>query len=532
LEVNVWFEPARIPVLFLTALATSWLLSGGSSAEAAGDTRLAKAAMNRDVAAIRALLAQGVDVNSPGSDGTPALHWIVRVDDLETARLLTRAGADATRADRYGVTPLYLACANGNADMIRLLLEAGADANSTDPTGETALMTAVRAGALGAVRVLLEAGSTIDARDPTYQQTALMLAVRENHPEIVGLLVDRGAQVNARTRIGETPKWILPNSVPGFGHGVGIVRGGLPERGSRAPIPGGLSALLYAARDGRLDSVRILLAAGADINQPDANGITPLVMAISNNHVDVARVLIEHGADLNASDWYGRTPLWAAIEARNMDVDNATFENSVDREPLFNLIEALLERGANPNVRTKEVPPIRRSMLRVTGSLSWVDFTGQTPFLTAALSGDVRVMRLLLAHRADPHIPTVAGTTALMAAAGVNWVVSQTYDEGPEALLEAVTLCWELGMDVNAVNSMGLTALHGAANRGSDDIIRFLVEKGARLDVKDKEGRTPLTWAEGVFLATHPARPKPSSIELIKELSARATGAQPSSFER
>jgi ankyrin repeat protein len=308
---------------------------------------------------------------------------------------------------------------------------------------------------------------------------------------------------------------------------VGIVRGGLPERGSRAPIPGGLSPLLYAARDGRLETARILVTAGADVNESDANGITPLVMAISNSHVDVARFLMDHGADINASDWYGRTPLWTAVETRNMDVDNATFENSIDREPLFALIEALIDRGANPNVRMKEVPPIRRAMLRVTGSLSWVDFTGQTPFLTAALSGDLRVMRLLLAHGADPHIPTIAGTTALMAAAGVNWVVAQTYDEGPKALLEAVQLCWELGMDVNAVNSMGLTALHGAANRGSDDIIRFLVEKGANLDVKDKEGRTPLTWAEGVFLATHPARPKPGSIELIKQLTAKSGAVQP-----
>ena len=203
---------------------------------------------------------------------------------------------------------------------------------------------------------------------------------------------------------------------------------------------GGLSPLLFAARDGRLETARILVSAGADVNQADANGITPLVMAISNNHVDVARFLMDHGADINASDWYGRTPPWAAVETRNMDVDNATFENSVDRAPLFNLIEALLARGANPNVRTKEVPPIRRAMLRVTGSLSWVDFTGQTPFLTSALSGDLQVMRLPRT-RSRSQIPTIGGTTALMAAAGVNWVVAQTYDEGPKALLEAVKLC-------------------------------------------------------------------------------------------
>ncbi len=513
--------------LVISALVIGLVAVPGTAVEAAGDARLAEAAMKRDTVGVRALLAQGVDVNAPGSDGTPALHWLVRVDDIETARLLTRAGADATRADRYGVTPLHLACANGNAAMIRLLLEAGANPNSSDPTGETALMTAVRVGTLDAIRELLDRGATLDARDPTFQQTALMLAVRQNHPEVVRFLVERGAEVNVKTRTGEAPRWVLPNSVPGFGHGIGIVRGGLPERGSRAPIPGGLSPLLFAARDGRLETARILVSAGADVNQADANGITPLVMAISNNHVDVARFLMDHGADINASDWYGRTPLWAAVETRNMDVDNATFENSVDRAPLFNLIEALLARGANPNVRTKEVPPIRRAMLRVTGSLSWVDFTGQTPFLTSALSGDLQVMRLLLAHGADPQIPTIGGTTALMAAAGVNWVVAQTYDEGTKALLEAVKLCWELGMDVNAVNSMGLTALHGAANRGSDDIIQFLVDKGAKLDVKDKEGRTPLTWAEGVFLATHPARPKPSSIEMIKQLTSKSGSAQP-----
>ena len=161
--------------------------------------------MKRDTVGVRALLAQGVDVNAPGSDGTPALHWLVRVDDIETARLLTRAGADATRADRYGVTPLHLACANGNAAMIRLLLEAGANPNSSDPTGETALMTAVRVGTLDAIRELLDRGATLDARDPTFQQTALMLAVRQNHSEVVRFLVDRGAEVNRQNEDRRSP---------------------------------------------------------------------------------------------------------------------------------------------------------------------------------------------------------------------------------------------------------------------------------------------------------------------------------------
>ena len=515
---------ARNQVVLAAALMV--LLAAPFAASAATDARLADAAMRRDLAAVRTLLAQKVDVNAPGTDGTPALHWAVRVDDIATARLLLGAGATATLSNRYGLTPLAIAAANGNASMIGMLLDAGADANGFDPAGETPLMAASRVGKLEAVTVLLDRGATVDLADSAYQQTALMVAVRENRPDVVKLLLSRGANVNAKTRVGRTPAWVLPNSVPGFGHGIGIVRGGLPDRGSRPPIPGGMSPLQYAARDGRLEIVRILLDAGASINETDANEITPLIAAITNNHPDVARFLIERGADVKAADWYGRTPLWAAVETRNMDVDNATFENSVDRAPFLELIQLLLERGANPNARTKESPPIRREFLRITGTLAWVDFTGQTPFLAAALAGDVTVMKLLLKHGADPNIPTIGGTTPLMAAAGINWVIYQTFDEGQEALLDAVKLCVELGMDVNAANSMGLTAAHGAANRGSDEILKFLVSQGAKLDVKDKEGRTPSTWAEGVFLATHPARPKASTIALIKQLTAAPAAGQ------
>jgi uncharacterized protein len=502
----------------LAAAAVVLVSLTGARALAAGDTRLADAAMKRDTATVRTLIDQHVDVNAPGADGTPALHWLVRVDDFETARRLIRAGADASKPNRYGVTPMSLASANGNARMIALLLEAGADANVVDQTGETALMTSTKSGSVDAVRMLLDHGAAIDARDPAFQQTVLMMAVRENRPEIVKLLIDRGAQVNVQTRTGATPNWVLPNSVPGFGHGIGIVRGGLPARGSRYLIPGAMTPLLYAARDGRIDSAKLLLAAGAELEHTDANAITPLLMAITNNHIEMARFLIDRGANVKAVDWYGRTPLWAAVETRNMDVDSSTFENGVDRGPVFELIKVILDKGVDVNARTKETPPIRRQMLRVTGDLSWVDFTGQTPFLRAALAADLDVMRLLLARGADPKIPAFAGTNALMAAAGVNWVVDQTTDGGPAARLEAVKMCYDLGMSVNEANSMGITAVMGAANRGSDDIIEFLVSKGAKLDAKDNEGRTPLNWAEGVFLATHPARPKPSSIALIKKL--------------
>src|SRR5688500_13476555 len=418
------FWTSRFVVAVLLALGASPAFAQDLSA------RLATAAANRDTAAVRALLAQKVDVNAPDVQGTPALHWAIRVDDIDLVRLLLSAGADSKLANRYGLTPLTLAVTGGNPAIVRLILDAGADPNAVDPAAETMLMIAARVGVADAVRMLLDRGAAVDARDKTYQQTALMVAVRENHPAIVQMLIERGADVNAKTRTGATPQWVLPNSVPGFGHGIGIVRGGLPPRGSRQPIPGSLSPLLYAARDGRLEVARILVGAKADVNLADANGITPLIMAIVNNRLDVARFLMESGADIHAADWYGRTPLWAAIETRNMDVDNASFVNSIDREPFLALITTLLERGVNPNIRMKEVPPIRRSFLRVTGSLAWVDFTGQTPFLTAARAADLTVMRLLLKHGADPKVGTFEGTTPLMAAAGINWVYDQTFDEG------------------------------------------------------------------------------------------------------
>src|SRR5678816_938500 len=193
---------------------------------------------------------------------------------------------------------MAIAAGNGSASMIAMLLDAGADANAPDPAGDTPLMNVARVGRADAVTLLLDRGATIDAADGTYQQTALMVAIRENNPDIVKLLIARGASVNAKTRVGRAPQWIFPNSVPGFGHGIGIVRGGLPPRGARAPIPGGMSPLLYAARDGRMDLVRMLLDAGANINERDANDITPLIISITNNHPDVARFLIDRGADI------------------------------------------------------------------------------------------------------------------------------------------------------------------------------------------------------------------------------------------
>jgi ankyrin repeat protein len=486
----------------------------------AADLRLPAAAQNNDLATVRALIADGADPNTLGDFETPALHWLVRLDEVDTARLLLEAGADANGVTGLGVSPLSLAVESGSTAMTRLLLEHGADANGVLTSGESLLMAAAAVGVTDIVAALIEHGADVMYRDPEFDQSALMLAAREGHPDIVTLLLENGADVNAATKIGPAPNFIAPNSQRGFGFGIGILRGGVPkDRGRREPQPGGMTPLHYAARHNHIDVAQLLLDAGAELNAKEANGIWPLLMAISNNNMPMAHFLLEKdGVLLNDQDWYGRSPIWEAVNVRNLYVHNSTYVNGIDRAPVLELIKALIAADADLNVRTKETPPVRHHLLEITGTLEWVDFTGQTPFLAAALAGDLAVMKLLLESGADPHIHTFEGTSPLMAAAGVNWVYAQTYTEGPAQLLEAVKFCHELGMDVNQKNSMGLTALMGAANRGSDDIIQYLVDQGADLTALDNENRSALDWAKGVFLATHPAEPKPTSIKLITEL--------------
>jgi ankyrin repeat protein len=501
------------------------VLFSATSAAAAGRVPLVDAAERGDLTAVRTLLGQKTDVNAAREDGQSALHAAVYADRLDIADALLRAGATVSATDRYGLTPLYFASLNGSAPIIQRLLDAGADPNTADPGGETALMTATRTGAVAAMKVLLDRGAQVDARDPEFQQTALMIAVREDHAPAVELLLKSGATVDAQTRKGPTPNFVPPCKGTGCGsEGVGINRGGLPDRGRRAEVKGGMTPLLYAARDGKLEPARLLVAAGADLELGDGNAIRPLLMAALNGQIAVARLLIERGANVNGDDFWGRTPLWAAVEYRNLDMNNndqdSPTDNGVDRAPFLPLIQLLIDKGANVNARTRELPPPRRWLYSLN-DVSWVDFTGQTPFLRAALSGDTTTMKLLVSRGADPNLPTLAGTTPLMAAAGVNWVVAQTYTESLQARYDAVALCLELGADVNATNSMGLTALLGAVNRGSNDIIELLVKRGARLDVKDKEGRTALRWAEGVFLAAVGAEKKPTTIALLEKLGAK-----------
>jgi uncharacterized protein len=499
---------------------------------------LAEAVRRGDSGAVLELLAGGADADALGRDGTPALHWAVRVGDRATAERLVEAGADVNAASRYGVTPLQLAIAGTDGAMTQWLLDAGADATALDRAGEPPLLQAARAGNVEAVAALLRRGVAVDVREATFGQTALLLAARHGHFEVSKLLLASGADIDAATSAEEPPRFIPPSeSPPGLSRGIGIVRAGWPEdRGKRFPAGGSKTALNYAAREGHLDVARLLVERGANLELADDNGVTPLLDAILNaslfrvsrtgksSHLALANLLLDAGANVKATDWYGETPLWAAVDLRNLELGPADKATGI-RDEAFALIERLLAAGADPNARTREFPHERRYLVAVVGSVAWVDLTGQTPFLRAAAAGDLRVMRLLLEHGADPNIATETGTTPLMVAAGVNWAVAETFDEGPAALLEAVRLAHELGNDVNAQNSMGIAAIHGAANRGANEVIEYLAANGARLDSRDREGRTPLDWAAGVFLATHPPVRKPDTIALLERLqrSARPT---------
>jgi ankyrin repeat protein len=339
-----------------------------------------------------------------------------------------------------------------------------------------------------------------------------MIAVTEGHRDAVRLLIDAKADVNARTTL-----IAAPPATTGNLQGVGRAQNREP------PVPqGGMTPLLYAARDGRLEIARMLVGAGANVRAMEGNNTSALLIAIVNGQVGVARLLVEQGADVNTADGFGRTPLWGAVDLRNLDFDG-NGRNGVDRAATLELIGALLEKGASVNARTRVEPPSRRWMMGF-GARAWVDPAGQTPFVRAALAGDVTVMKMLLARGADPEISTNSGVTALMAASGVGWVPQQTYTESPADLLEAVKMTAGLGLDVTAADAKGYTAAHGAAYRGSDEIVQFLAEQGASLTVKDKAGKTPAAIADGTaYLGGTPLERKASTIALIEKLSRSQT---------
>jgi len=494
----------------------------GAPAVTAASTRIVDAARQQEWPVVQAMAKQkGVDLNAASTEGSTALHFAINAGEVEIVQALLTAGADFTTRNLAGVTPLHLAVVDGETAIVKLLLARGADAKAKDEASETLLMLAARHGDGEMASALIAAGADINYVEPNFGQDALMIAVRSGKPSVVDAVVKAGAELNHQTPPGPEPAWRAPGA-GGGSTGEGMIRSGVPPEGQRAFGVGKMSALHYAARDGQVEAAKLLIKAGGKLELGDYNGITPLVMAIGNDHHDIAKLLIDAGADVNAADWYGRAPLWVAVESRNRDVSSVTATtNGVDRDAALTTITLLVDKGANLNARVQHFPP---RMGGHTFNLSYVPTVGETPFYRASLNNDLAVMRLLVAHGADPRIATFNGTTPLAAAAGVGWVRGQTFvPDGVPAQLEAVKMLIDLGGDVNQVNEMGLAPLHGAAFRWSDEVITYLVEQGAKLQAKDKVGRTPLTWASGVTIPSTPPEPSPRTMALIQKLLAQGS---------
>jgi ankyrin repeat protein len=444
-------------------------------------SKIADAVRDGDRASAMALIKQHADVNAPEPDGTTALHWAVRQDDGEMADRLIKAGANAKAANRYGVTPLYLACVNGSAPMIGKLLDAGADANAATTEGETALMTVARTGNVEAAKVLLSHGADVNSKEQWRQQTPLMWAVAESHPEMAQELIAHGADVNARQVTWNWERQITKE-----------------PREKWMPL-GGLTPLLFAAREGCVECSRVLVKAGADINATNPNGFSPILLAIINSHYDVAALLLDLGADPNITDETGRTPLYAAVDMHTLPDSNLPWPSELNNQlTSLGLIQALLAHGANVNAQLKKQQPYRSKVDRGADTMLG---TGTTPLLRAAKAGDTEAIRVLLAKGADPKLVTKSGMTPVMAAAGLGSKEEDTAGrkKTEEQAIASIKLCMEAGADVNAIDNQGDTALHGAAQKGYDQVVQFLVDRGAKLDIKDKKGRTPLDAAMGLM---------------------------------
>ncbi len=516
--MNSWtgFRRCTVSVALLAALVVA-----NPVAASAADQALADAAQRGEWDVTRALIAEGADVTARQGDGATALHWAAYWDDGEVADLLIHAGADVNAANDLGVTPLWAACENGSAAVVRRLLDAGADPNAPLLSGETPLMTAARVGAADLARRLLAAGAAVGATGAR-SQTALMWAVSQQHPAVVEVLLDHGAAVDARSDVWTEVVKTTPEPWN-------------PEYVTEIP-QGGYTALLFAARVGDLASARLLVAAGADVDDQSPYGTSATVVAAHSGHGAVAAFLLEQGADPNAAD-AGYTALHAAI----LHKDAA-------------LVRALLDRGADREARVQASTPIRRDAVDFYLHPSYV---GAAPFWLAARFNAPDIMRLLLDYGADPrvaHHPTYwpgslsvrdervqveEGTTsALMAAAGLGGrdplVSVDRLDRIAESapvrstrrepdrvvrertMLEAVSIAAEQGIDVDMANAEGNTALHAAARDGYHRVVEYLAARGARVDVTNRDGRTPLALAQRA--RDEAARQR--TVELLQRLGA------------
>ena len=552
------------------------MLSIGISA---AESPVADAAARGDRETVKSLLKQAADVNAAQGDGMTALHWAAMNGDVELAQMLIFAGANVRATTRLGTyTPLYLASQQGHGKVIQALVKAGADVKAGTPNGTTPLMVAAASGEVDAVRVLLENGADVNAKDGVRGQTPLMYAAATNRPAVIELLASKGADLKATNKASDLAN--LSREGAGFGGNPGVPGGGPPGQGGpggpggaaaaagprRAPMAGvdrnynlnelivaqgGLTPLLYAIRQGYQESADALLKAGADINQPSAGDkTTPLLMAVINGHFDLAKSLIEKGANPNTASQQGVTPLYGVLNVEW--APKALYPQPraymQQKTGYLDLMKILLDQGADPIARLK----MKVWYSGYSFDLSGVDEIGASIFWRAAYASDVAAMRLLVAAGADPNVPTmkpagrgrfgdmtetrevkdVSGLpdvpiggpsiTALQAAAGAGYgegFGANSHRFAPTGMLAAVKyLVEELGADVNAADHEGHTALHHAASRGDNEMILYLVSKGANVKAVDREGRTTVDMANG---PVQRIQPFPETIALLEKLGAK-----------
>ncbi|MEJ0100842.1 MAG: ankyrin repeat domain-containing protein [Pseudomonadota bacterium] len=569
-------KPRSLPV----SLALAGLLATAGAALSANTlpapTGLVEAVQGGDVAAVRTLLRQKASVNEAEGDGSTALHWAAHDDKLAIAKLLLSAHADANAVTRNGgLTPLLLACETGDAAMINLLIDHGANPRQANALGTTPLMVAAASGSAKAVDALVAHGVDPNEREKVHGQTALMFAANLNRAEAIHALLVHGADANAASTV--VPATSYTRSRPGNNNNNDAdktdddaappkdapakdpaAKDGAPARpANRRPGPaagtsptteiaasasdnvgnngggggnnaaaaaqrrdrgnaskmGGLTPLHYAARQGNVEATRALIEGGAKMDiQSGSEQTTPLVLAIANGHYDVAKVLVEHGADVNKANIMGLAPLYAVIDVQWVPKQWSP-EPLVDQEhtDYLTLMKLLIDHGANVNAKLGRTMWFRT----LTENRHWTDAAGSTAFWRAAWADDMKAMQLLKAAGADVTIASDNDTTPLMVAAGIGW--GANYSATAPTRMEAVKYLMGMGADVNHQDKQGFTALHGAGFVGNLELIQYLVDSGAKTDVKSKAGDYPADSANGPF---EKSLPNPEAVVLLEKLGS------------
>ena len=502
---------------------------------------LLDAAERGDRTAALALLAKKANPNTPGPDGTTAIMWAAANGDVELVRALIKAGANVKASNQFGTSAITEASIIGATPVIDALLKAGADPNTKNPEGETPLMAAARAGKVDAAKRLVQAGANVNAKETFGGQSALMWAAAQSQAEMVRFLVEAGADVNARGIIRQWERKVITEPRP------------------KDMNKGGYTPLLYAAREGCVECARHLVMGGADPDLEDPDRVTPLNMALMNLHFELAAYLINAGADLDKWDLYGRSPVYMAADVSTLPVKGNGAMAVIPSEDSITALDVgrmLLDKGANPNIQLKRRPPYRDVPQDRGGDTILAQ--GATPLLRAARAGDAPFVELLLKHKAIVDLPSKEGVTPLMAAAGVEFGtrVTRGRNRTDEGVLKTLQLLVAAGADVNARSvtdarrraidgaasaqdqyvvstRTGLrgsqmptasaapheTALHGAAQHGSNAVVQFLVEHGADLQAKDANGRTALDIARGTGQAGRgQAEAFPETAKLLESL--------------